>query len=90
MFTINSRLLRDSDCQPTLMIIPRIWLINHPGGNYKVVSVQGDFIFAECTYHENKLLIKIKIRLSTEEAGDVIRMNLSNNNNNNKARAVLN
>jgi hypothetical protein len=42
LLTVNSRLLRNKDKQPTLLIVPGRFIRNHKGGNYKVVSVQGD------------------------------------------------
>jgi hypothetical protein len=49
------------------------------GGNYKVVIVQGDWIFAYCTSHTEKSLVKIQLRFTTDEARAIIRSNLASN-----------
>jgi hypothetical protein len=78
--TVNPRLLRNKDKQPTLLIVPRRFIRNHKkGGSYKVVSVQGDWIFADCTSHTDKSLIKTQLRFTTDEARAIILSNLASN-----------
>jgi hypothetical protein len=79
LLTVNSRLLRNKDKQPALPIVPGRFIRSHKGGNYKVVSVQGDWIFAYCTSHTEKALVKTQLRFTTDEAQAIIRGNLASN-----------
>jgi hypothetical protein len=79
LLTVNSRLLRNEDKQSTLLIIPIIFIQNHKGGNYKVVSVQGDWIFADCTLHTDNSLVKTQLQFTTDEAQAIIHSKLASN-----------
>jgi hypothetical protein len=76
LLAVNSRLLRNKDNQPTLLIIAGRFIRNHKGGNYKVVSVQGNWIFEDCTSHTDKSLIKTQVQITPDEARAIILSNL--------------
>jgi hypothetical protein len=86
LFTINSRVLRVLDKHDTVLIVPGRWIRNYNGGNYNIVSVQGDHIFATSISNIDTCLVKKKIRLATEQARDIIRANL--NKSRKKLKAV--
>jgi hypothetical protein len=79
LLTVNSRLLHNKDKQPTLLIVPGRFIRKHKGGNYKVVSVKGDCIFADCTSYTDKSLIKTQLQFTTDEAQAIILSNLASN-----------
>jgi hypothetical protein len=85
-FTINSRVLRVLDKHDTVLIIPGRWIRNYNEVNYKIVSLQGDHIFATCISNIETSLVKTQIHLVTEQARDIIRANL--NKSRKKLKAV--
>jgi hypothetical protein len=77
LFKSNSRVLRVLDKHDTVLIVPGCWIRNYNGGNYKIVSVQGDHIVATCISNIDTCLVKTQIRPTTEQARDIIRANLN-------------
>jgi hypothetical protein len=74
------------DKHDTVLIVPGRCIRNYNGGNYKIVYVQGDHIFATCISNIDTCLFKTQIRLMTEQARDIIRSNL--NKSRKKLKAV--